>query len=89
MKHPEENEYLQYYKFYKAKYAPQTDPRLVILLFLVLFSTLQYFSRKKMYENVMRNVERTPQFHHKVQALLEEKQKENPGKKIVMEIFPD
>jgi curved DNA-binding protein CbpA len=82
--HPEENEYYQYYKFYKAKYTPQTDPRLVVLLFLAGFSIFQFISRKKMYENVMQNIEKTPQFHHRVNQQLEEKKKENPNQKIVI-----
>ena len=59
---PNQNEYYHYYRFYKAKYGPQTDPKLVVVVVLSLFSFFQYLIRKSMYERALNYVENTTKF---------------------------
>lgn len=78
---------MHYYKFYKAKYAPQTDPKLVVFIFLSLFSFFQYVSRRNMYKSVLEQIEKSIQFQHKVNERIEEIKNENPKAKIVLYFF--
>jgi len=80
LENPHQNEYYQYYRFYKAVYAPSTDPRLAFGLFVSLFSILQYFARKSMYKSAVSQVERTTKFQTLVNQRMEEEKALNSNK---------
>ena len=81
LENPNQSEYYQYYRFYKAMYAPQTDPRLVFSLFIALFSVFQFFAKKSMYKGAVSRVEKTTKFQTMVNQRFEE-EKSQGSKKV-------
>jgi len=77
--HPERSEAYHYYKFYKARYSPQADPKVVMGLFLFLFSVFQWWNRKRMYENALAYLVTTNQFQTMVRQKYDELRAVNPN----------
>ena len=50
--HPEER-WRNKYNYYRFKYAPKTDPRLVISGFVIVVTVIQYFSARQRYSHAM------------------------------------
>ncbi len=76
---PNANEYYQYYQFYKAVYAPQLDPRLVVGLVLSAVSVFQYFTRRYMYRTAISSIQRTTKFQTLVNQRFEEEKAAKSG----------
>lgn len=47
---PNQNEYWHRTKFQYAKYGPKTDPKIVIFVFLLMYSVFQYTSKRITYK---------------------------------------
>jgi len=78
LENPHKSDAYHYYKFYKAKYSPQADPRVVLAAFLVMFSAFQYWNRKRMYENALQYLVNNPKYKQMVIQKFEEEKAENP-----------
>jgi hypothetical protein len=79
LENPNQSEYYQYYRFYQAKYSPQVDPKIVVGLFITLYSLFQYVSRKTMYNSAVAYVEKTTKFQTMVNDRLKEEKEVNPN----------
>lgn len=80
---PEKSEMYHYYNWYKARYMPQVDPRIVVSLILLAFSLIQYTVRKTMYETALRYIQNSSKFKTTLNAKCEEA-KLNGEKKVCL-----
>jgi curved DNA-binding protein CbpA len=78
LRNPEAGEMYHYYKYYGAKYSPQTNPFMVVFWFLTGFSLLQFAARHSMYHNAMKYIENTPQFRARLENLYWEAKNADP-----------
>jgi DnaJ family protein C protein 25 len=78
LENPQKSEAYHYYKFYKAKYSPQADPKVVLGSFLLLFSAFQYWNRKRMYENALAYLVNNPKYMQMVIRTFEDEKAANP-----------
>jgi curved DNA-binding protein CbpA len=83
---PEKSEMYHYYNWYRARYMPQVDPRLVISLILLAFSIIQYTVRKTMYETALKYIENTSKFKTTLNTKWEES-KTKGEKKVIRRDF--
>ena len=71
LKNPQESEYYHQYRYYSSKYIqnPQVSPILVVVVFLLLVSTLQYVMRRQMYTRAIYQISESHDFKSKVNEL--------------------
>lgn len=79
LNNPDEAEVYAYYRYYQAKYAPQADPRLVVGGALILLSLFQYYNKKRMYQNAVNYVVRTPRFKAILDQKMADEKAQNPS----------
>jgi len=72
LENPNASEFSQYYEYYKAVYAPKTDPKFVFALIFGLVSVFQYFTRSYMYQNTLKRIQKTTKFQTTVNQRFEE-----------------
>ncbi|EDK31255.2 DnaJ family C protein (macronuclear) [Tetrahymena thermophila SB210] len=83
---PSKGEYYHYYNYYKAVYAPQTNPFVVIICTLLFLSFFQYLARNNAYETAIRSVQKTDKFKQDVNNLHRE-QPERKKEEIKQELL--
>lgn len=54
------------YQFYRAAYSPQTNPFLVLLIFFLLLSWLQWVMRRQMHQTAVNNIVESEGFKKRV-----------------------
>ena len=90
LRNPEESEYYHEYKYYHQRYIqdPQIHPALVVGVFLLLISLLQYVMRKQMYERALLHIAESQDFKIKLNERCghNKKMKETVREEMIQEI---
>jgi len=82
---PEKGDVYHYYNWYRASYLPQTDPRMVISVVILVFSLMQFLIKKGMYEHAINCIERTSKFKTALNAKFEEEKRKKVRNSLEIE----
>lgn len=63
--------------FSKAKYAPKSDVRFVVILILLGISAVQYLFQMQRYNNVLTQIKASPKYQEQLKTLMSDKAKSN------------
>ncbi|VDN35086.1 unnamed protein product [Gongylonema pulchrum] len=70
--HPEQRAY-NYYQYYRRRVAPKVDPRIVILVTIILISTFQFFSAAQKYREALDYAVKNGKYRNAAKKIAEER----------------